>query len=320
MIKEINKKTLILLSLLLSLSLFSGCFLTPSDNQTPTITSTPITTAIVDVLYTYDVEATDADDGDTLTYSLTANPTGMTIDSTTGVISWTPTSDQIGDHNVTVEVSDGELNDSQNFIIVVSEAPPAPLPPTPTNHAPTITSTPDTLATVGVLYAYDVNATDSDGDTLTYSLATNPTGMTIDSTTGVISWTPTSGQIGDHDVTVEVSDGEKSTTQSFTITVHDVLDHIVVDPDTMTNGDTANLALGDCTYGSDNESVATVAVGVVTTVAPGTATVTVTYTEGGVTKTDIITVTVEAIELTEIVVLPENMTLYEGGETETIDS
>jgi len=274
MIKEINKKTLILLSLLLSLSLFSGCFLTPSDNQTPTITSTPITTAIVDVLYTYDVEATDADDGDTLTYSLTANPTGMTIDSTTGVISWTPTSDQIGDHNVTVEVSDGELNDSQNFIIVVSEAPPAPLPPTPTNHAPTITSTPDTLATVGVLYAYDVNATDSDGDTLTYSLATNPTGMTIDSTTGVISWTPTSGQIGDHDVTVEVSDGEKSTTQSFTITVHDVLDHIVVDPDTMTlfeggetetidsitahynNGDTANLALGDCTYGSDNESVA----------------------------------------------------------------
>jgi hypothetical protein len=33
------------------------------------------------------------------------------------------------------------------------------------------------------------------------------------------------------------------------------------------NGDTANLALGVCTYSSDDESVATVAVGVVTTVA-----------------------------------------------------
>jgi hypothetical protein len=224
--KRINKKRLILLSLLLLLPLFSGCFLTPT-NHTPTITSTPITTATVDALYVYNVNATDPDDGDTLTYSLTTSPSGMTINSTTGVISWTPNSGQIGDNNVTVEASDGELNDSQNFIIVVSEAPPVTPPPSaPINHAPTITSTQITTATVDALYTYDVNATDSDGDTLTYSLTTNPTGMTIDSATGVISWTPNSSQIGDNDVTVEVSDGEKSTTQSFTVKVYDILTSI----------------------------------------------------------------------------------------------
>jgi YbbR domain-containing protein len=104
--KIINKKILILISVLLFLPLFVGCFSAPPTNQSPTITSTPITIATVDVLYTYDVNAT-GPDGDTLTYSLTTSPTGMTIDSTTGVISWTPNSGQIGDHNVTVKVSDG---------------------------------------------------------------------------------------------------------------------------------------------------------------------------------------------------------------------
>ena len=221
--KIINKKTLLLLSLLLFLPLFSGCFLTPSVNQTPTITSTSITTATVKELYVYNVNATDPDSGDTLTYSLTTNPSGMTIDSTTGLINWTPTSAQIGNHNVTVEVSDGSLSDTQSFIIIVSKAPiippsPPPIINPPTNHAPTITSAPATLATVGVLYTYDVNATDPDGDTLTYSLTTSPDGMIINSTTGVISWTPNSSQIGDNYVTVEVSDGELSDAQSFTIT------------------------------------------------------------------------------------------------------
>jgi hypothetical protein len=71
---------------------------------------------------------------------------------------------------------------------------------------------------VDVLYTYNVNATDPDGDTLTYALTTKPAGMTINSTTGLINWTPTS--TGYYDVTVEVSDGELSDTQSFTITVN----------------------------------------------------------------------------------------------------
>jgi len=87
------------------------------------------------------------------------------------------------------------------------------------NHAPVITSTPVTSATKDQAYTYDVNATDSDGDTLTYSLTTTPSGMTINSSTGLITWTPTAA--GAYVVTVEVSDGALFDTQSFTITVAD---------------------------------------------------------------------------------------------------
>ena len=333
----INKKILILISLLLFLPLFVGCFGVPPTNQAPTITSTPITTATVDEPYTYNVNATDPD-GDTLTYSLTTHPTGMTINSATGVINWIPSVE--GDYDIIVEVSDGEKSTTQSFTITVSEEPIIPpySPPIinpPVNHAPTITSTPATLATFDVLYTYDVNATDSDGDTLTYSLTANPASMTIDSATGLIDWTPAFVQIGDHTVTVNVSDGSLSDTQSFTITVHDVLDYIVVLPETMTlfeggetdsidtitahynNGTTAVIALGACTYGSNDEAVATVAAGVVTTVADGAATITVTYIEGGITETDTVVVTVNPILLTSITVSPATMTLF-VGETGTI--
>jgi hypothetical protein len=100
-----NNITLILLSLLFT-TFFAGCFLFPSTNHAPTITSTEITTATVEVAYTYDVDATDPD-GDTLTYSLTTKPAGMTINPSTGLINWTPTA--TGDYNVTIEVADNGL-------------------------------------------------------------------------------------------------------------------------------------------------------------------------------------------------------------------
>jgi len=132
--KIINRKILILISVLLFLPLFVSCFSAPTTNQSPTITSTPITTATVDELYTYDVNATDPD-GDPLTYSLTTSPTGMAIDSTTGVINWTPTSGQIGYNDVTVKVSDGELLDTQSFVITVNSAPTPNLKLTPSSQS-----------------------------------------------------------------------------------------------------------------------------------------------------------------------------------------
>ena len=109
----------IVTSILLSIFLFllAGCTGTVPTNNAPTITSSPVTSWLIDVLYTYNVVATDTD-GDTLTYSLTSSPTGMTIDSSTGVISWTP--DAVGDYNVTLKVSDGESFDTQSFIITIS--------------------------------------------------------------------------------------------------------------------------------------------------------------------------------------------------------
>ena len=135
----------------------------------------------------------------------------MTINAGTGLIAWTPTSAQTGSQAVTVRVSDpGGLFATQAFTIAVAA----------TNVAPQITTTAVTTAAVGAAYSYDVNATDANGDTLTYSLTQAPTGMTINTATGLIAWTPTSAQTGSQAVTVRVSDpGGLFVTQAFTITV-----------------------------------------------------------------------------------------------------
>ncbi len=201
----LNKRILVLIFVVAFT--FGGCFPAPTPpNEAPIITSTPITTATVGVLYTYNVNATDPD-GDTLAYSLVVKPSGMTINSATGLIKWTPTAK--GDYPVTVKVSDGTLSINQNFTIKVKAV----------NHAPSITSIPITTATVGVTYVYDVNATDPDEDTLTYLLVTKPKGMAMYPKTGVINWTPTSAQLGNNQVSVKVSDGTLSVIQNFTIKV-----------------------------------------------------------------------------------------------------
>lgn len=85
-----------------------------------------------------------------------------------------------------------------------------------TGGAPAITSIADTTAVVAAAYSYDVNASGTPAPT--FSLTTNPTGMTINATTGVISWTPGAG--GSVNVTVGANNGVMpNATQSFVITV-----------------------------------------------------------------------------------------------------
>lgn len=75
------------------------------------------------------------------------------------------------------------------------------------NRPPVITTAPVTQARAAAPYVYDVNASDPDGDTLAWSLAFGPEGMTIDGSTGVISWTPTAAQAGLRTALVQVVDG-----------------------------------------------------------------------------------------------------------------
>ena len=75
-------------------------------NDAPVIGSEPVTAAVVGRKYTYEVNATDPDGGDVLTYALTETPLGMSLDPASGRIQWVPTEAQIGTHNVVVEVAD----------------------------------------------------------------------------------------------------------------------------------------------------------------------------------------------------------------------
>jgi hypothetical protein len=67
------------------------------------------------------------------------------------------------------------------------------------------------------MYTYTVVASDIDGDTLSYSLEEEPTGMLISS--NLITWTPAEGTTTSGEVTLTVSDGELNVTETFTITV-----------------------------------------------------------------------------------------------------
>ncbi|MBA7570211.1 hypothetical protein ES695_01245 [Candidatus Atribacteria bacterium 1244-E10-H5-B2] len=117
----LNKRILTLVSLLLISFLLAGCWIV-AINRAPEITPIPDQTATLDVLFTYDVEATDPDTGDVLVYSLDGEPDGMIIDPDSGVITWTPTAE--GSVVFTVVVTDeGGLFDDQEVTIVVSAVP-----------------------------------------------------------------------------------------------------------------------------------------------------------------------------------------------------
>jgi cellulose biosynthesis protein BcsQ len=96
-------------------------------NDSPTIVSKPVTTAMVDVLYTYAVEARDPDGNDILTYSLAAQPPGMMINPMTGLIQWTPNETQKETYDVVVKVADSNsvpASDTQTFRLTVNPTPP----------------------------------------------------------------------------------------------------------------------------------------------------------------------------------------------------
>ncbi len=179
-----------------------------SVNYSPSISSTPPTEAYVDDVYTYAVHTTDPE-GDSLSFSM-AGPPAMTIDPTTGLIQWTPTSTDVGVHSLVVVVSDGRLVGRQTFDLEVIAGTP--------NAAPNITSRPTFLATVDQPYEYQLVASDPEGDAISYDLPGFPFGMTVD-TNGLVAWTPVAGQEGPHVVTLVASDSNGAwSAQQFTLT------------------------------------------------------------------------------------------------------
>ncbi|MBB6610719.1 T9SS type A sorting domain-containing protein [Pontibacter sp. Tf4] len=89
--------------------------------------------------------------------------------------------------------------------------------------APTITSEPVTFGVVGQPYLYDVQATGNPAPT--YSFNSNPPGMSINASTGQITWTPAAA--GRQNVTVLVKNSAGQAEQTFTIDVKNAIDKSV---------------------------------------------------------------------------------------------
>jgi hypothetical protein len=183
-------------------------------NDPPVITTTDVTTATEDVLYSVDYDATDPDPVDTLFWALTSNAGFLSIISGTGVLSGTPTNVDVGSYYVNVSVSDGNGgSDYSNFTLTVINV----------NDPPVITTVDDLDAVEDVLYSVDYDCTDVDGGTPTWSLKTNAGFLSIVPATGVLSGTPTNVDVGSYYVNVSVSDGNGGSDYSnFTLTVIDI--------------------------------------------------------------------------------------------------
>ena len=148
----------------------------------PTITTTsPLASGTVGAAYSQTLTATD---GTTpYSWSITSGslPTGLSLNST-GQISGTPTTANIYNFRVRVMGSNG-LSSEKDFSLTVN---PAATPPT------IVTSTPMPSGTVGTAYSLTLQAT---GGTTPYSWSvvsgSLPTGLSLSTSTGQISGTPT---------------------------------------------------------------------------------------------------------------------------------
>ncbi|MEX2494796.1 MAG: putative Ig domain-containing protein, partial [Woeseia sp.] len=183
----------------------------------PSFTSTPIETATEGVEYRYDITATDPN-GDPLVITAPTLPDWLTFTDNgdgTAVLTGTPTENDLGEHDVRLEATDGTDIAVQLFTITALDASSG-------NNPPAFTSDPVTEASEGAAYAYDIAATDDDGDPLTITAPTLPDWLTFEDNgdgTASLTGSPAAGAEGEHDVVLEVSDGTDDAMQAFTITV-----------------------------------------------------------------------------------------------------
>ncbi len=180
----------------------------------PTISGIRPTGAIVGVQYNFQPKASDPD-GNTLTFSITGKPAWATFSATTGNLSGTPSSANIGIFsNIVIKVSDGTSSAAlPAFSITVRAAT--------NNRAPTISGTPTAAVTVGTWYYFQPQARDPDGNPVTFSIQNKPSWLAFYPASGRLSNTATKAAIGTYsNIVIKVSDGVASASlPPFSITV-----------------------------------------------------------------------------------------------------
>ncbi len=196
-------------------------------NTAPTITSTALTSIGADEVYSYTVTANDAD-GDAVTLSATTIPSWLTFTPSTGVLTGTAGSSNLGTHNTVITASDnfgGSVTDS--FVITVSDV-----------TAPVITLTGDAVVSLEQATTYnDDGATASDnidGDITGNIVTVNP--VDVDT-------------VGSYTVTYNVSDAAGNVATQVTRTVNITAD-VTAPVITLVGSATVSVASGD-TYTDD---------------------------------------------------------------------
>ena len=173
-------------------------------NVAPTLTNPGNQTGDVNLATALQLQASDTP-GQALTFTATGLPPGLTLTPSTGRIAGTPTT--AGTYSVTATVGDGSLTASQSFSWTIR----------PANTAPTLAAPGNQTGDVNQPAALQLQASDTPGQTLTFSATGLPPGLVLTTSTGRIAGTPATA--GTYNVVASVTDGELTVGRSFTWTI-----------------------------------------------------------------------------------------------------
>ncbi|MDR3405971.1 MAG: putative Ig domain-containing protein [Chthoniobacter sp.] len=135
----------------------------------PVITSSTNASGVLGTPFSYTITATNSP----LSYNAIGLPAGLSVNTSTGVISGTPTAS--GSTSVTISATNAGGTGSTTLFLSISQPPPV------------ITSPLTASATVNASFSYTTTST---GSPYNYAASPLPSGLSINSSTGVISGTP----------------------------------------------------------------------------------------------------------------------------------
>jgi hypothetical protein len=173
-------------------------FLAAQGQPAPAITSPLTASGTVGVAFSYQITASN----NPTSFNATGLPAALSVNTTTGVISGTPTA--AGSFSVTVSATNATGTGSAALALTIGQA----------QSAPVITSSLTASGTVGVAFSYQITASNNP---TSFNATGLPAGLSVNTTTGVISGAPTAA--GSFSVTVSATNvtGTGSATLALTI-------------------------------------------------------------------------------------------------------
>ena len=158
-------------------------------------------------------------DGEVAFYQLEAGSSNADVlitDPETGAYSYAPHQDFNGPDSFSFSVTDADG--------AKSEAGTVSITVTPVNDAPVFTeNTPSENMSIprhGEDLSFTVEATDVDGDDLTYTVSNMPLGATFNEETATFNWPAAFQTVGNNMVVLQASDGELSALRALAIEVY----------------------------------------------------------------------------------------------------
>jgi hypothetical protein len=190
-----------------------------SGDQTPVFAPLASQTDISGQPLNFTVSATDPINTN-LIYTATSLPSGASFNASTGAFSWTPSVNQTGTFNITFTATDGLVTNSESTTVTVFSAN-APntlhLTSNPTLTNATIQINSLAVAVAGDTNIFNVNATDSNSNTLYYAwtFGDGASSARFPGSTSSHIYT----DCGPYAASVTVDDGTYSTNASLTVSI-----------------------------------------------------------------------------------------------------